>query len=44
MGDDQTRLEDILRAISHIERYATRGRSGFEREESGPTRPVIHLR
>ena len=33
MRDDQTRLEDILRAISHIERYATRGRSGFDRDE-----------
>lgn len=33
MRDDQTRLEDILRAISHIERYATRSRSGFDRDE-----------
>jgi uncharacterized protein with HEPN domain len=41
--DDQTRLEDILRAISHIERYATRGRSGFDRDELLQAWMIRHL-
>jgi hypothetical protein len=32
LRDDRARLEDVLRAISHIERYGSRGRSGFDRD------------
>ncbi len=33
MRDPEQRLADILDAIEHIERYATRGRSAFEDDE-----------
>jgi uncharacterized protein with HEPN domain len=33
LRDDQARLEDILRAIGLIERYARRGRSSFDDDE-----------
>ena len=33
MKDDASRLQDILEAISRIEKYAARGRDTFERDE-----------
>jgi uncharacterized protein with HEPN domain len=43
LRDDQARLEDILRAISHIERYANRGRSGFDLDELLQAWMIHHL-
>lgn len=33
MRDPRERLRDMLEAIEHIERYASRGRDAFERDE-----------
>lgn len=33
MRDDRARLQDILEAIEHIEKYAVRGRAAFEQDE-----------
>jgi uncharacterized protein with HEPN domain len=42
--DDRARLEDILRAISSIERYAGRGgRAAFDRDELIQSWMVYHL-
>lgn len=43
MRGDQTRPEDILRALDHIERYATGGRSGFDRDELLQAWMIRHL-
>lgn len=43
MRDPTERLRDILEAIEHIERYATRGRQEFEREELLQVWMVHHL-
>lgn len=43
MRDDQARLEDILRAIGHIERYARRGRSHFDSDELLQAWMIHHL-
>ncbi len=43
MRNDQARLEDILRAISLIERYAGRGRPAFDRDELVQSWMVHHL-
>jgi len=33
MKDDRGRLEDMLEAIEHVEKYAARGREAFETDE-----------
>ena len=33
MRDPKERLRDILDALNHIDRYTSRGREAFEREE-----------
>ena len=33
MRDDRTRLQDILEAVDHIDKYAVLGRGEFERDE-----------
>ena len=33
MRDDRERLQDILEAIEHIEKYAAKGRAAFEQDE-----------
>ncbi|MHB9072977.1 MAG: HepT-like ribonuclease domain-containing protein [Desulfobaccales bacterium] len=33
MRDDKARLNDVLEAIEHIEKYAVKGRTAFEAEE-----------
>lgn len=33
MRDPRERLQDILEAIGHIERYAAQGKDAFERDE-----------
>ena len=33
MRDDRERIQDILDAISHIEKYAIKGRKTFDRDE-----------
>ena len=33
MRDPQERLRDMLEAIEHIARYASRGKEAFERDE-----------
>lgn len=33
MRDDRERLQDILEAIEHIEKYAAKGRAVFEQDE-----------
>ncbi len=43
MRDWQERLEDILDAISRIERYASRGRESFESDELIQVWIVHHL-
>ena len=43
MRDDQARLEDILRAIGDIERYAHRGRSHFDNDELLQAWMIHHL-
>lgn len=43
MRAPRERLEDILEAIAHIERYAARGREAFERDELIQNWIVRHL-
>lgn len=43
MRDNRQRLVDILEAIEHIERYATKGRAAFEQDELIQTWIVHHL-
>lgn len=43
MRDDRARLEDILDAITRIEKYAARGRQAFESDELIQTWVVQHL-
>ena len=43
MRDDKERLLDILEAISSINKYASRGREAFEKEELIQTWIVHHL-
>ncbi len=43
MRDDRERLLDILEAIERIERYASRGREEFERDELLQTWIVHHI-
>jgi len=41
--NDRARLEDILRAITSIERYAVRGRAAFELDELLQSWMIYHL-
>jgi len=41
--DARERLQDVLDAIAHIERYATRGREAFEADELLQNWFVRHL-
>lgn len=43
MRDPRERLQDILEAIEHIERYAIRGRKAFEKDELIQNWFVRHL-
>ena len=43
MRDPQARLADVLEAIDNIERYASRGRDAFERDELIQSWCVRHL-
>lgn len=43
MRDDRLRLRDILDAITHIERYAKRGRRAFEEDELIHTWMIHHI-
>ena len=43
MRDPRERLEDILEAIGHIDRYAARGREAFEADELIQSWFVRHL-
>ncbi len=43
MRDDRERLQDILEAIERIERYASRGREEFLKDELIQTWVVHHL-
>ncbi len=43
MRDARERLQDVLDAIAHIERYATRGREAFEADELLQNWFVRHL-
>ncbi len=43
MRDPKERLRDILDAATHIERYTTRGREAFDREELIQVWVVHHL-
>jgi len=43
LRDDRERLLDILEAIERIEKYAARGRGGFERDELVQNWIVHHL-
>ncbi len=43
MRDPKERLRDILEAIARIERYASRGREAFEKEEMIQVWVVHHL-
>ena len=43
MRDPRERLRDMLEAIEHIERYASRGRDAFERDELIQNWSVRHL-
>lgn len=43
MRDPRERLRDMLEAIEHIERYASRGRDAFERDELIQNWIVRHL-
>lgn len=43
MRDPRERLRDMLEAIEHIERYASRGRDAFERDELIQVWIVHHL-
>ena len=43
MKDDTARLQDILEAVSRIEKYAKRGRDTFDRDELVQTWILHHL-
>ena len=43
MRDDCGRLQDILDAITRVERYAKRGRSVFEKDELVHTWMIHHI-
>ena len=43
MRDPRERLQDILEAIGHIDRYAARGREAFEADELIQSWFVRHL-
>jgi uncharacterized protein with HEPN domain len=43
MRDDRERLHDIHEAIERIEKYASRGREGFEQEELVQVWIIHHL-
>jgi len=43
LRDDRARLEDILRAIASIARYAERGRTAFDRDELVQSWMIYHL-
>jgi uncharacterized protein with HEPN domain len=43
MRDPRERLQDMFEAIEHIERYASRGRDTFERDELIQNWIVRHL-
>lgn len=43
MKDPRERLQDILEAVEHIERYAARGRQAFEQDELLQVCIVHHL-
>ena len=43
MRDDRTRLQDILEAVEHIEKYGARGRAAFERDELVQTWIIHYL-
>jgi uncharacterized protein with HEPN domain len=43
MRDDRTRLQDILEAVEHIEKYGARGRAAFEQDELVQTWIIHYL-
>jgi uncharacterized protein with HEPN domain len=43
MRDPKERLRDMLEAIEHIDRYASRGKEAFERDELIQNWVVRHL-
>ena len=43
MKDDRGRLEDMLEAIEHVEKYAARGREAFETDELVQVWTVHHV-
>ena len=43
MRDDREKIRDILDAISHIEKYAVKGRKDFERDELVQIWMIYHL-
>lgn len=43
MRDPRERLQDILEAISHIERYAAQGKDAFDRDELIQSWFIRHL-
>jgi len=43
MKDDRGRLEDMLEAIEHVEKYAARGREEFETDELVQVWVVHHV-
>lgn len=44
MRDDRERLRDVLEAVARIERYTSRGREAFERDELIQVWVIHHLR
>lgn len=43
MRDDREKIQDILDAISHIEKYAIKGRKTFDRDELVQIWMIYHL-
>ena len=43
MRDDRARLQDILEAVDHIDKYAVLGRGEFERDELVQTWIIHYL-
>ncbi len=43
MRDDRERIQDILDAISHIEKYASKGRKAFDHDELVQIWMIYHL-
>jgi uncharacterized protein with HEPN domain len=43
MRDDRARLQDILEAVEHIEKYGARGRAAYERDELVQTWIIHYL-